>query len=86
MVSFDKNPVAWVALVTELDDAREHLQNLVDEMVLAKSIDDQDFAVQIGHVFAHLNRSWYIRNGATLDSDKIWEEASSFHSDIETVG
>ena len=86
MVNFEEQPEEWVALVTELDDAREHLQNMIDQMVLAKSIETEDFSVQMGHIYAHLNRSWYCRNGAEYANEGTWDEASAFPADLQVCG
>jgi len=54
MISNADHPVEWAMLVTELDDAREHLESLIDEMAASGAIDEIDYAVQLGHVCAHL--------------------------------
>jgi hypothetical protein len=59
MINNKDNPVAWALLVTELDEAREHLESLTNEMVKAGTIEDTEFAVQLGHIYAHLNRVWH---------------------------
>jgi hypothetical protein len=42
----------------ELDDAREHLQNLISELAEDGSYDEANLSVDLGHVYAQLNRAW----------------------------
>jgi hypothetical protein len=81
------NPVAWALLVQEMDDVREHLASLARQMASEGRIDDEDFAVQIGHAYAHLNRIWHRRNNSADEiSDETWERLSRFPADIDPVG
>lgn len=48
-------------LLYELADAHDHLGALLAQMQAAGDIDERDFAVQMGHVFAHLSRAWHGR-------------------------
>jgi hypothetical protein len=81
------NPVAWALLVQEIDDVREHLASLARQMASEGRVDDEDFAVQIGHAYAHLNRIWHRRNNLTDEiSDETWERFSRFPTDIDPVG
>ena len=86
MINEKDHPVAWVLLISELDEAREHLEELAREMSQAGSIEESEFAVYLGHVYAHLNRCWHSRN---LDEDipvDQWAEYSRFPDDLEPVG
>jgi hypothetical protein len=50
-------------------------------------IDDEAFAAQIGHAYAHLNRIWHRRNDPGDEiSDENWEQFSRFPTDIDPVG
>jgi hypothetical protein len=87
MLNQNQHPVAWALLIYELTDAREHLDNLIQQMS-AGAIDDEVFAVDLGHVFAHLNRAWHGRNDSALAdlSQSQHKERSRFPSDLKAVG
>ena len=87
MISFAKDPEAWALLMYQLDDTLDHLQKLIDQMALDGDIDEEDFQIQLSHIYAHLNRSWYLRSGESIgDSDTAWIEASKFPTDLEPIG
>lgn len=86
MINRNENPVAWALLLTGLDDAREHLEGLVNEMNEAGAIEESEFAVQLGHVYAHLNRSWHSRNQDQEISKEQWPVFSQFPKGINPVG
>ena len=50
MLSQDEHPVAWAMFEYELGDAHEHLGALIDKMHSAGGMDDDEFAVHLGHV------------------------------------
>ncbi len=85
MINEKEHPVEWAMLLTELDDAREHLESLLKEMD-SGSIDQTNFAVDIGHVFAHLNRAWNSRSLQGHIPEDEWEKYSQFPSDLAPVG
>ena len=58
MINNSTNSVEWALLIYELDDASEHLANLSRKMANQGAIDSEDFAIQLGHIYAHLNRAW----------------------------
>lgn len=80
------NPYEWGLLLYELEDAREHLESLIKDMKDAQAIDDEDFAIQLGHVFAHLNRAWHTRATVGDWPEDKWDEYSSFPADLKPVG
>ncbi|MGB5536991.1 MAG: hypothetical protein WBN08_13930, partial [Thiogranum sp.] len=86
MISNAKEPVAWALLLTELDEAREHLEKLVNVMNHAGTIDDSEFAVYLGHVYAHLNRAWNSRNQNNEITEDQWPVFSQFPRDLDPVG
>ncbi len=86
MINNDDNPVQWALLVNELDEAREHLDSLTRTMVAKGTIDESDYAVQVGHIYAHLNRAWASRRRTTELPFDEWEEASQFPTDLSPVG
>ncbi len=75
-------------LLYELSDAHEHLGSLIDEMNASGRIDEEEFRVQLGHIFAHLNRVWHGRNDPRLDqgSQELHAERSRFPTDLDPVG
>lgn len=87
MISATSDPVGWAALVQGLDEAREHLAGLVRQMSDEGRIEDEDFAVQLGHVYAHLNRSWNGRRTPSAElADEEWEALSRYPIDLNPVG
>jgi polyhydroxyalkanoate synthesis regulator phasin len=86
MIDQKKDTVPWSLLVSGLDDAREHLEKLVDEMAAKGSIDEEEFRVALGHIYAHLNRAWHSRDHSDEIEQKDWERFSRFPKDIEPVG
>jgi hypothetical protein len=86
VIDSKSNPEAWSILVQGLDDLREHLASVVTQMTVDGRIDEEDFAVQIGHAYAHLNRAWNTRNCETWDVDRQWDEMTRFPDGLEPVG
>jgi len=86
MISDAEYPVEWAMLITELDDAREHLESLTNKMTKSGVIDEADYAVQLGHVCAHLNRAWNSRSLKGEISEEDWERYSRFPDDLQPVG
>lgn len=62
MITKEENPVEWAGMMYELEDAHEHLAALISNMESDPTFDKTDFRIQLGHVFAHLNRAWYRRD------------------------
>jgi len=75
-------------LVYELADAHEHLGALLAQMQAAGEVDEPDFAVQLGHVFAHLNRVWHGRKDPQLETvtDEQHAARSQYPLDLPPVG
>jgi len=88
MLTKPEHPIAWVMLMYELADAREHLTALIDQMTAEGAIDEIDFGSQLGHVFAHLNRAWHGRDDPLLDDvpEDLHAERSRFPDDLSPVG
>jgi hypothetical protein len=88
MLSRNEQPVAWAMLLYELADAHEHLGGLLAKMQATGGIEEPEFAVQLGHVFAHLNRAWHGRDDPSLDSISAEQhsERSDYPSDLQPVG
>ena len=86
MIDKDKNPVEWVGLMYELEDAHEHLGNLISEMMSDPEFDETDFTISLGHIFSHLNRAWYRRQLGSEVTEDTWETASQFPNDLDPIG
>ena len=88
MLSQKEHPVAWAMLIYELADAHEHLGALLAQMQAAGGVEDAEFAVRLGHVFAHLNRAWHGRGDRHPDAvpDEQHAERSQYPSDLPPVG
>ena len=88
MLSNAEHPVAWAMLVYELADAHEHLGELIARMEATGGMDDSEYSVHLGHVFAHLNRAWHGRNDPELDNkpEGLRDEWSRYPADLPPVG
>jgi hypothetical protein len=88
MISRTEHPVSWAMLMFELSDAQEHLGALIEQMSKAGTIDDEDFSIQMGHIYAHLNRAWHGRDDQGLDDvpAEVFAERSKFPVDIKPIG
>ena len=86
MISNSDSPVEWAMLLTELDDARDHLETLVNKMAESNEMDESNYAVDLGHVFAHLNRAWNSRDLRGRIPEGEWEDYSRFPADLQPVG
>ena len=76
----------WAALMFELEDAHEHLGDLIAAMRSAGAADEIDYRIRIAHVFAHLNRAWHTRSLEGEASESQREEFTQFPRDLEPVG
>lgn len=71
--------------MSELEDAHEHLGDLIREMQESGEIDVESYAVCVAHVYAHLNRAWNSREFKGELSKKQWEEFRSYPKDLEPI-
>jgi len=85
MISAD-NPVAWSQFLYELEDANEHLEKLIVALQSDSSYDEEQFKVDLGHVYAHLNRAWNTRNSESGATEENWAAMSRLPSDLTPVG
>lgn len=91
MIDPQRDPRAWAMLMYELEDAHEHLGNLIRDM----RADEIDFRIQLAHIYAHLNRAWNLREKddawhdalTTTDplQDAEYEAARAFPTDLEPL-
>ena len=78
------NPVEWALLLYQLDDAREHLESLINDMADDEEFCEIDYDIYLGHIFEHLNRAWNGRAQSAEQMDKFYEENSKLPTDIPT--
>ncbi len=86
MINQIENPVEWATLVYELTDAREHLTNLIRDIESQSDYSTENLSIDLGHVFAHLNRAWFRHNKTGELSDAQWDDASQFPQNLIPVG
>jgi hypothetical protein len=86
MINQQDNPVEWAMLLYELDDAREHLENLLKEISESDDFTEEDYSVSLGHIFAHLNRAWNTRNVDSEMKAEYEDAMSQFPTDLKPLG
>ena len=69
----------------ELEDAHEHLGNLIKEMQTDGRIDIEGYSIDVAHVYAHLNRAWNSREILGQLSESQWEVCREFPKDLEPL-
>ncbi|WP_428717312.1 hypothetical protein [Undibacterium curvum] len=85
MINKQNNPVGWAMLMYELEDAKEHLSNLITKIESDPKYEEANLRIDLGHVYSHLNRAWHRRDKADDFSEQEWIEASKFPSDLEPI-
>lgn len=85
MITREKNPVGWALFLYELIDAHEHLGKLVNRISEDPEYSEEALRVELGHIYAHLNRAWFRRGveGELPDSER--ELASKYPGDLDPV-
>ncbi len=86
MIGKSENPIEWALLVYQLEDAAEHLTKLIREMSEREDYDEPEFRIDLGHIFAHLNRAWHLRNLTGEEAQSLSDEASEFPTDLRPIG
>ena len=86
MIKKPEHQVAWVELVDHLAEAGEHIESLVQQMIEDPEIQEEEFAVDMGHIYAHLNRVWNSRNSTVGLSQEDWDETTKFPTDLVPLG
>ncbi len=85
MINREKHPVAWAMLMYELEDASEHLAELIKEMLASGDFSEEEFKIHLAHVYSHLNRAWNGRCAEEWLADEQWQAASAFPGDLEPL-
>ncbi len=57
MLKCKDDPAAWALFLQGLDDGSKHLGELVKELSSNPEYGEEELRVDLGHVFAHLNRA-----------------------------
>lgn len=86
MISRVSDPVRFSSFVDELSDAEGHLHDLIERITEEGDCDESLVRVDLGHIFAHLNRALHMRNTRDTDPDPDWAAVSSFPKDLNPVG
>ena len=84
MIDKKLQKVEWAAFMYELEDAREHLEKLIKDLEQSADYGEEEFRIDLGHVYAHLNRAW--RRSARDLADDEWDAASRFPDDLTPAG
>lgn len=85
MINPKNNPVGWAMLMYELDDAHEHLENLINAISSDPAYSEESYRVDLGHVLAHLNRAWrrrLVHEDMTLEE---WNAAREYPDDLSPI-
>jgi hypothetical protein len=85
MINRNDNPVGWAMFLHDLEDAHEHLGDLIKEITLDTEYDETNLRIDLGHVYAHLNRAWCRRNIPDDFTESEWVAAGEFPNDIEPI-
>ena len=85
MINREGNPMGWSFFLDDLADAQEHLGTLLKEIAENADYSEVELRIDLGHVYAHLNRAWYRRNVPEDFPESDWDIASAFPADIEPV-
>ena len=86
MINRKDNPIEWDGLLFGLEEMKEHIQSLIDELSEKGEMSEEEYQVDIGHLYAHLNRAWNTRNETDEYVDKHFQQLSQFPEDISPVG
>ena len=85
MINRTESPVGWANLLSDLEDAHEHLGNLIKEISADVEYGEPELRIDLGHVYAHLNRAWRRRLIAEDFTETQWAAAGAFPNDIDPV-
>jgi hypothetical protein len=85
MINRRDDPVAWAMFLYELTDAHEHLGELIKEISSDPEYGESELRIDLGHVYAHLNRAWRRRLKNSNFADSEWEAGRAFPDDLEPL-
>lgn len=82
MINPTEYPVGWAMLMYELDDAHEHLGNLIKAISSDPEYSEESYRVDLGHVLAHINRAWRRRHVHEDMTEEEWNAAREYPDDL----
>jgi hypothetical protein len=85
MIDREKDVVEWALLGTGLEEAREHLELLIQDLE-SDDFDEVSFGIQLGHIYAHLNQAWNGRAKRGEWSDADFDLLSQYPKDLQPNG
>lgn len=85
MITRDSAPLEWSSLMYELEDAKEHLEELISKMTSDPDFDEVEFRIRLGHIYSHLNRAWNRRDLIGEEYGEQWLQHSQFPVDLTPV-
>lgn len=85
MINQKDHPLAWCMLMDDLEDAHEHLGNLIKDITAGPDYGEPELRIDLGHVYAHLNRAWRRRTMTEDFDDGEWETAGAFPEDLDPI-
>ncbi len=68
-----------------LNDACDRLSALLEQMGADGSIDEEDFRIQLGHIYSHLNCAWNGWKNPTETDTELLERQMHFPADLEPI-
>ena len=85
MIDKNENSVEWALLNYELTDARDHIEELLRQME-SDDFNEIEYAIRLGHIQAHLNWAWHMRNLKRSMTDAEFELFSQYPTDLVPNG
>ena len=89
MLNPQTDPIEYSRFMFELTDASEHLEKLISDIEGNSEYSDTELSIDMGHIFAHLNRAWNTRNrddSNPVDIKAEHDSISEFPLDLKPIG
>jgi len=61
-------------ILSHLKEAKEELDNTIEEIEKNKDYDFGEFAIAMSHLYHHLNTAWNLRDATTQEAEECSEE------------
>jgi hypothetical protein len=68
-----------------MKEAHGHLGKLIEKLIAERNYDESRLRIDMGHVMAHLNRSWARRNSTADMTDKEFEAFREYPQDLRPI-
>ena len=83
LIRAEDDLLTWGMILHQLTEAHTHLGQLISDIQTDSQFDEVDAMIQLGHIYAHLNRFWHGRTipGGNIDA-MYTDENSSFPDDV----